>query len=81
MTFRQLVVTDRGRIMNVEAAVRRAEELIDASGVADPIDAIIAGQDRPGRPRELSVRTLLVALVVLAQTGTMHLIRIPLLTR
>jgi len=64
--------------MNVEAAVRRAEELIDASGVADPIEAaIIAGQDRPGRPRELSVRTLLVALVVLAQTGTMHLIRIP----
>ena len=66
--------------MNVEAAVRRAEDLIDASGVADTIEmAITAGQARPGRARELPVRTLLVGLVVLAQTGTMHLIRIPLL--
>ncbi len=57
--------------MNVERAIVQAEKLIDASGVVDTLEAAIAaGQDRPGRPRELPVRTLLAALLVLAQTGT-----------
>ena len=64
--------------MNVERAIVQAEKLIDASGVVDTLEAAIsAGQARPGRPRELPVRTLLVSLVVLAQTGTMHLTRVP----
>jgi len=38
--------------------------------------AIELAQSRPGRPREISVKAYLVALLVLGQEGRMHLIRV-----
>ena len=38
--------------------------------------AIEFAQSRPGRPREISVKAYLVALLVLGQEGRMHLIRV-----
>jgi hypothetical protein len=58
--------------------VRRLERVIDASGVVARIESRIdTHKDRSGRPRELSVRTLLIGVLFLASTGSMHLVRVP----
>jgi hypothetical protein len=60
--------------------VRRLERVIDASGVVARVEARIDDhKNRSGRPRELSVRTLLIAVLYLASTGSMHLVRVPAL--
>jgi hypothetical protein len=60
------------------AEIRRCERVIDASGVVPFIEGRIAqAQKRPGRPRELSVRALMVALLLLSETGRLHLTRVP----
>lgn len=60
------------------ADVKRAAALIDKSNLSPfLIGAINDASVKSGRPRELPVRTLLVALAHLATTGTMHLSRIP----
>jgi len=57
--------------------VRCAEQIIDSSGLADVFEARVqANQQRPGRPRELSMRTFLIGLFLVTQSGTMHLGRI-----
>jgi len=58
--------------------VTQAEKVIDESGIVAMIEeriAKIAGG--PGRPRQLSVRTLCVALLLIPQGGRSHLIRVP----
>ena len=58
--------------------VRQAERVIDESEVVALIEDCIAKiAGGPGRPRELSVRTLCVAHLLLPQSGRSHLIRIP----
>lgn len=60
------------------ADAKRAETIIDKSGLVKYIETRIEAHKKlSGRPRELSVRTLLVALYHLSETGTMHLARIP----
>lgn len=62
------------------AEVRRCERVIDDSGILPFLEArIVAFNKRPGRPRELSVRALMVALLVLSEDGRLHLTRVPLL--
>jgi hypothetical protein len=51
------------------AEVRRCERVIDDSGIVPFLEArIVAFNKRPGRPRELSVRALMVALLLLSET-------------
>lgn len=60
------------------ADVKRAAALIDNSNLAPFLNqAIENAAVKSGRPRELPVRTLLIALAHLSTTGTMHLSRIP----
>jgi hypothetical protein len=60
------------------ADVRRAKRVIDASGLVAFLEGLIAQHKQVfGRPREISARTLLVALLLLSQSGSMHLIRVP----
>ena len=60
--------------------VRLAAQVIDDSALAVVIEEKInAHRPKSGRPRELSVRTLLIALLLLSETGTMHLSRVPAL--
>ncbi len=61
--------------------IRALERLVDDTGLADELEAAIrALYKRPGRRRQLSVRTLLVGLLALSTTGSLHLIRLaPLL--
>jgi hypothetical protein len=64
-------------LLDVEGQVRRAEKVIDASGVVARIEADISAiKKKAGRPGELSVRTLMVPLLVLGSNGRMHLIRV-----
>lgn len=56
------------------ADVRKACSTIEDSGVVTFIeDAIAASRHRSGRPRELSVRALLVGLLLCAHQGSLHL--------
>ena len=56
----------------------QCEKVIDQSGIAEELELKIAAMYRvPGRPREISVRTLLVGLLSLAGSGSMHLVRLP----
>jgi hypothetical protein len=60
------------------AEVRRCERVIDDSGIVAFLeDRIISFNKRPGRPRELSVRALMVALLLLSESGRLHLTRVP----
>ena len=47
-----------------EEAISFCTEVIDSSGVADEIEALLA--KKTGRPRHLKVRAVLVALLLLA---------------
>ena len=63
--------------------LRRAADLIDRSGLAEWFDAQLASsghpgrQERRGRPRLLSVRTLLIGLALAAlDNRELHLVRV-----
>ena len=62
-------------------AVRCAERVVDASGLATTLEQRVrAHQRRAGRPRELTMRNFLVGMYLVATTGTLHVCRIaPLL--
>ncbi len=56
------------------ADVRKACTVIDGSGVVPYIeDAIATSRHRSGRPRELSIRALLVGLLLCSHHGSLHL--------
>ena len=53
------------------------EKYVMETGLVADLEArLSAAVKRPGRPRELPVRALLVGLLVLAHDGTMHLTRL-----
>lgn len=57
--------------------VRTAEKVIDDSGLVTVLEARVAALHvRSGRPRELSIRALLVGAFLVAQHGTMHIRRV-----
>lgn len=61
-----------------DTSLSEAEKVIDSSNLVELTSgAINSFKKVSGRPSQLSVRTFLVALMLLAQTGTMHLVRIP----
>lgn len=54
-----------------------AEKVIDASGLDAVLEARVhAHRKRAGRPRQLSMRTFLIGVYLVAQHGTMHIGRI-----
>lgn len=58
-------------------AVRTAERVVDASGLAATLEQRVkAHQRRTGRPRELTMRNFLVGMYLVATTGTLHICRI-----
>ena len=58
--------------------IKEAEALLDDSGAATEVEHLISAMAiKSGRPRELSVRTLFVALQVLAFEGDHYLINVP----
>jgi hypothetical protein len=63
--------------LSLEAQVRRVEKVLDQTRLdVLLLNAIEANAKRPGRPREISVRAFLVALIVLGLDGREHLIRV-----
>jgi hypothetical protein len=63
--------------LSLSAQIRRVEGVIDHSGIVAVLEnAIEETRTKAGRPREISVRALLVALLVLGMDGREHLIRV-----
>ena len=69
------------RRLYASAHVARMLALLDRSGLPDRLESELASvRDVRGRRRELSVRALLLALLLLASEGRPHLVRVaPLL--
>jgi hypothetical protein len=64
--------------LSVAQQLRQAEAVLKKYDLVKRVEQCIAATTSPaGRPRELSVRALLVSLCVLAGDGRMHLIRVP----
>ena len=59
-----------------KVSLAAAERLIDESGLALYIDNLIKEKTGRGRPRQLSVRTMLVGCVLTSQSGRSHLVRV-----
>lgn len=70
-----------GRRMVASARVARMLALLDRSGVSDRLERLLhADSAGLGRPRQLPVRALLLALLLLVAEGRPHLVRVaPLL--
>ena len=70
-----------GQPRRCEVAARtlaEIERVIDRSGIVELIEErITERQARPGRPRQISVRALLIALLANAESGRLFLIQVP----
>lgn len=67
-----------GRCDIAARTLSEIERIIDRSGIVELIEECIAAhQARPGRPRQISVKALLVALLANAESGRLFLISVP----
>jgi hypothetical protein len=63
--------------LSIESKIRRAEVLLDQTKLdIDTVVEIDAMRKKSGRPSEISVRAMLVAMIVLAEDGALHLARV-----